>query len=118
QHVNAVAIFPDLARLMSKGEPRQTGREVLQRAIASEASLPQLALAVELVHGRIALVFVDEAGGVAQQVLDNHRPLLRLKRELDSSAQRIARFNTDHHVLEVGNILADRGREIELAVLD
>jgi hypothetical protein len=69
------------------------------------------------VHGRIALVLVDEAGGVAQQVLDDHRPLLGLKREPGPSAHRIARFNTDHHVFERGNILMDRGREIELAVL-
>jgi hypothetical protein len=118
QHVNAVAIFPDLARLMSEREPRQTGREVLQRAMAGEASLPQFALAVELVHGPIALVFVDEAGGVAEEVLDDHRTLLRLKREPRLSAHRIKRFNTDHHVFERGNILMDRGREVELAVLD
>jgi hypothetical protein len=55
---------------------------------------------------------------VAQQVLDDHRPLLRLKREPGLSAHRVARFNTDHHVFERGNIPMDRGREIELAVLD
>jgi hypothetical protein len=70
------------------------------------------------VHGRIALILVDEAGGVAEQVLNDHRTLLRLKRESGFSARRIARFNTDHHVLKLGKILVDRGGEIELSILD
>src|SRR6267154_2680381 len=111
-----MTVFPDLARLMGEREPRQTGREVLQRATACEESWVHPALAVELVHGRIALVLVDEAGGVAQQVLDDHWPFLWLKREPGFSAHRIARFNADHRVFERGNILMDRGREIELSL--
>jgi hypothetical protein len=76
------------------------------------------ALAVELVHGRIAAVEVDEAGGVAQQVRDGHRALLRLEREPALSARRIGGLDTDHHVLELGKILVDRGGEIELSLLD
>src|SRR5215470_7440320 len=103
---------------MGEREPRQTGREALQRATAGEESWVHPALAVELVHGPIALVLVDEAGGVAQQVLDDYWSLLRLKREPGLSAHRIARFNADHRVFECGNILMDRGREIELSLFD
>ena len=55
---------------------------------------------------------------MAQQVLDGHRALLRLERELGLSGRRIGGLDTDHHVLELGKILVDRGREIELALLD
>ena len=55
---------------------------------------------------------------MTQQILDDHRALLRFKRQPGLPACRIRRLGADHDVLELGKILRDRGGEIELAPID
>src|SRR5262249_57533101 len=107
QHVDTQTVFPDLARLMGKRQPRQAGDEVLQGAVTCKEYVASPVLLVEFVHGGIAAQGVDEAGCVAQQILDGHRAPRRLERELALPVW-ISRLDTDHHVLELGKILVDR----------
>ena len=112
EHVDADAIVPDFAGLMGERNLRDARHEVLQRGVAREE------LPIKREPRRSSGIGIDEARGMAQQVLDDHRTLLRLERAPPLAARRICRLDGDHRVLELGKILGDRSRKIELALLD
>jgi len=117
EHVDGNTVIPHLAWLMRKRQPRKAGDEIGEGLVATVHTGRAVETVVQPAHHRV-IDTIDEAGGVAQQVLDRHRALLRLERELPRSAGRIGGLDADHHIPEFGQILMNRRGEIELALLD
>jgi hypothetical protein len=93
---------------------RQFGDELGQRV----AAVANFCRAIGLVDQSVAENAVNQAGGVAQQVLDDHRPMLRLQRLDRLAVERVEFFHRHLQVGELGQILRHRGVEVELAVFD
>ena len=117
EDIDGETVVPDLARLMGKWKPGQAGDEVGESFVPAIHAGSAIKAFVKLVYLG-AIDTIDQAGGMAQQILDRHRALLRLKRETGLAGHRVFGVDADHHVLEFGQILVDRRCEIELALLD
>lgn len=103
---------------MRKRKLGQSGNEVGKRLVpAVHAGRAIEALVQQLVRLRAADA-KDQSGGMAQQVLDRDRALLRLACEIGLAGLRVFGLDGDHQVLELGQILVDRGCEIKLVLLD
>jgi len=117
ENIDGDTVIPDLTRLVGQWKLGQAGDEIREGLVAVVHAGSAIKAVVELLHLRPADA-IDHSGGMAQQVLDDHRPLLRLANEFGLAGRGVLGLDADHHVPEFGKILVDRGGEIELAVLD
>jgi hypothetical protein len=118
EHIDRVTVVPDLARLMSKWERGQFGNDVGKSPVAvKDAGFIVEVLVVQLVHLRLTDT-MNHPGGMAQQILDDHRTLLRLVCDVGLAGRRVPGLDSNCRSLELWKILGDRGCEIELALLN
>src|SRR4029079_19640191 len=81
-------VVPDLASLMRKWKPGQAGDEVGESLVPAIHAGRAIEAFVKLVYVG-AVDTINQAGGMAQQILDRHRALLRLKRETGLAGHRV-----------------------------
>src|SRR5207248_6906667 len=102
EHIDRVTVVPDLVRLMSKWELGQFGNDVGKSPVAvKDAGLVVEVLVVQLVHLRLTDA-MDHPGGMAQQILDDHRTLLRLVCDVGPAGRRVPGRDSNFRGLELG----------------